>query len=501
MVCLGNVNLKRARILARQVITGAALQNVINNNFDMVFSSLTFLFFFLPASLICYYAFAKRSVRNFILVVFSFIFYAWGEPIWVGLLAISAVCDYLNGLFIEHFRKRRVIARFGVVASVAINLGLLATFKYSDFIVETVNQLTGLSLALPGFLLPIGISFYTFQTISYTIDVYKGEVPAQRNFMNFVLFVVCFHQLVAGPIVRYAHIAHEIEHRVFSLQDFSAGVTRFIRGLFKKVFIANTAGELCVQFLGQDPASASMAGEWLGLIAYSLQIYFDFSGYSDMAIGLGWMFGFHYHENFKHPYTATSISDFWRRWHISLATFFKDYVYVPLGGNRRHMVRNLFIVWALTGIWHGANWNFVLWGLYFGVLIYLEKVVLLSILKPLPKVIQHAYALFLIVLGWAIFYFTDIEKLLACFKILFGLSGLPFSNFDVSVAIWSNIFWLLLACALCLPLAARFDHWCSVTLRPLQLQCFVIAQNLLLLSVCVVLLVGQTYNPFIYFRF
>ncbi len=467
----------------------------------MVFSSLTFLFFFLPACLICYYAFPQRQVRNLILTGFSLIFYAWGEPIWVSLLIISCIWDYLNGLFIDHFKNKRAIARLGVISSLIVNLGLLASFKYADFIVETVNALTGLGFKAPGILLPIGISFYTFQTISYTIDVYRGEVSAQKNFFNFMLFVVCFHQLVAGPIVRYSHIAREIEERVFSVSDFSNGVTRFCKGLFKKVFIANTAGELCLQFLGQDVSQTTVAGEWFGLLMFTLQIYFDFSGYSDMAIGLGMMFGFHYHENFKHPYTANSITDFWRRWHISLGTFFRDYVYIPLGGNRHHPVRNIFIVWGLTGIWHGASWNFVLWGLYFGVILWFEKTVGLRLLQRMHPLIQHAYAVFFIVLGWSIFYFTDLSRLGSTLQVMFGFTDVPLYDFELDVAIWANAFWLVFALVMCAPLYARAHTHLQHRLSAVAYQWTVVSQNLLFLGVSVVLLVGKTYNPFIYFRF
>ena len=467
----------------------------------MVFSSLTFLFFFLPACLICYYAFPQRSVRNLILTVFSLIFYAWGEPIWVSLLIISSIWDFLNGRFIDHFKDKKALARLGVISSLVVNLGLLASFKYADFIVETVNALTGLGFKAPGILLPIGISFYTFQTISYTIDVYRGEVPAQKNLLNFMLFVVCFHQLVAGPIVRYSHIAREIEERVFSVSDFSNGVTRFCKGLFKKVFIANTAGELCLQFLGQDVSQTTVAGEWFGLLMFTLQIYFDFSGYSDMAIGLGMMFGFHYHENFKHPYTATSITDFWRRWHISLGTFFRDYVYIPLGGNRHHPIRNIFIVWGLTGIWHGASWNFVLWGLYFGVILWFEKSLGLRVLERMPKIIQHAYAVFFIVVGWSIFYFTDLSRLGSTLKVLFGLTEEPLYDFELDVAIWAHAYWLAFALVMCAPLYARAHSSLKQHLTAVTYQWAVVAQNLLFLGVSVVLLVGKTYNPFIYFRF
>jgi alginate O-acetyltransferase complex protein AlgI len=314
--------------------------------------------------------------------------------------------------------------------------------------------------------------------------------------------VSLFHQLVAGPIVRYSHIANEIENRRFNWRDFSNGISRFSIGLFKKVCIANIAGELCAQFLEQDILGLTIAGGWFGILMYSLQIYFDFSGYSDMAIGLGWMFGFHYHENFKYPYLASSISDFWRRWHISLSTFFKDYVYIPLGGNKHHQVRNLFIVWGLTGLWHGASWNFVLWGLYFGVLLFLEKIVLAKLLGKLFVGLRHLYALFFIVLGWAIFYFTDIHRLLDFFKLIFGWTGNAWVDFTTSQKITENFWWLIFALLLCLPVYSGFKH---LTRLYIGKQSIRVTMSLVLsftFFICAVFfLVGSTYNPFIYFRF
>jgi alginate O-acetyltransferase complex protein AlgI len=428
------------------------------------------------------------------------IFYAWGEPIWISLLVISAFIDYLNGLFInKHIGKS--LAKLGLASTLFFNLGFLFTFKYSDFIVENFNYIFSTNFEKPGFLLPIGISFYTFQTISYTIDVYRGEVKAQKSFLKFLLFVSLFHQLVAGPIVRYSHITNEINIRTFSWIDFSNGVGRFCIGLFKKVCIANIAGAICLQFLDEDLSSLSVLGGWFAIIMYSLQIYFDFSGYSDMAIGLGWMFGFHYHENFNYPYIAKSITDFWRRWHISLSTFFRDYIYIPLGGNRKYFVRNIAIVWTLTGLWHGASWNFILWGVYFGIILLFEKLILNKILEKAPSIIRHIYALFFIIIGWSIFYFTDIKQLVTFLKIILGLSSNQLIDFKFQNTLMENIYWLIIALVLCCPLY----FWVQKQFKTYFNKQFSDAVNLLLnlvfFIISVSLLVGSTYNPFIYFRF
>jgi len=466
----------------------------------VVFSSLLFLFVFLPICLVCYYAFPGRNLRNVILAAFSLIFYAWGEPIWVSLLLITAIVDYANGRFID-FNRGQPIAKIGLYCSLLVNLGLLATFKYSDFIVENVNLIGGFDFQKPGFLLPVGISFYTFQTVSYTLDVYRGEVRAQKSFLNFLLFVSSFHQLCAGPIVRYGHVAREIEEREFNAAQFSEGVTKFCKGLFKKVFFANVAGSIGTSFLEIQPEQMSHAGAWFGLLMYTLQIYFDFSGYSDMAIGLGRMFGFHYNENFNHPYAATSLTDFWRRWHISMGQFFRDYIYIPLGGNRNNSTRNIFIVWCLTGLWHGASWNFVVWGLYFGTLLYIEKQFLLKRLEVAPALLRHSYALFFILIGWAIFYFTDFHRLFQFLKVLFFVGEHDLIGYDVSATMTENIFWLAAALLLCLPVAPWIHASIERMLGKSSRQVLQLACSVIFLGVSVILLVGQSYNPFIYFRF
>jgi alginate O-acetyltransferase complex protein AlgI len=466
----------------------------------VVFASLIFLYAFLPLNLVLYYAWANLTWRNWLLIGFSLFFYAWGEPVWLSLLLVSTTVDWTVGLLVERWRGTPK-AKAAVVVSLSVNLGLLAVFKYAGFAVETVNGLFGTSFSPPPFSLPLGISFYTFQTISYVLDVYRGEVKAQRSYAKFLLFVSLYHQLVAGPIVRYQQIAEEIEGRKHTIDDFASGVWRLAVGLFKKVAIANVAGELVQQTLGGSLASLSVLDGWFGLAMYTLQIYFDFSGYSDMAIGLGRMFGFHYLENFDHPYVARSVGDFWRRWHISLSTFFRDYVYIPLGGNQRWAYRNLFIVWGLTGLWHGASWNFVLWGLYYGVLIALERLVLKRVIDALPRLLQHALLLFEVMIGWALFYFTDFARLRAFLALAFGATSAPLVGAQTASRLLEHVWWLAVALALCSPverlaLKLEFPRRSLVAVDLLRTVA-VVALTLLATA----MLVGKSYNPFLYFRF
>jgi len=487
----------------------------------MVFSSLFFLYLFLPVCLIIYYLIGSKIGRrtvhggltdhshatraqNLILIASSFFFYGWGEPIWVVLLLLSSLVGWVVGLWIERCKTilgKKIAVTFAVLA----NLGLLAVFKYSDFIVENINYAFITGLDNPGFALPIGISFYTFQILSYVVDIYRGEVRAQRKFLDFLLYVSLFHQLVAGPIVRYVHIASEINHRVHTWSDFSLGLHRVCVGLFKKVFIANVAGEWAQRTLGGDLSTLSVADAWLGLAMFTIQIYFDFSAYSDMAIGLGMMFGFHYRENFNYPYIAKSVTDFWRRWHISLGTFFRDYVYIPLGGNQRWGLRNLFIVWALTGFWHGASWNFMLWGLYFGVWIALERLFIERLLQALPSAISHFYLMFIVTLGWALFYFTDLSHLTTFLQIIFGFTNAEMTGVTTMSDLSSHALWLVFAVLWCMPIGQwiqerkqwlRFDHW-----RPNTQSIVLLIMDSILIVSSTALLVGQSYNPFIYFRF
>ena len=381
----------------------------------MVFSSLTFLCVFLPIVVILYGIFPVKW-RNFLLLAASLVFYAWGEPRYILIMLFSTVFDYINGRLIEYYDKqqKQKAKKRVVMVSIVGNLGILAFFKYTDMLIVSWNQITASNLSLLKIALPIGISFYTFQTMSYTIDVYRGLVKAQHNLISFGMYVCMFPQLIAGPIVRYQTIADQIDERKENNAVWVAGMQRFILGLAKKVILANQIGRLWEEISTTQMAQLSTAGAWLGAIAYTFQIYFDFSGYSDMAIGLGKMFGFTFPENFKHPYESKSITEFWRRWHITLSTWFREYVYIPLGGNRKGLKRqivNLLIVWFLTGLWHGASWNFVLWGLYYFVLLVIEKVFLLAKMQRWPRVLQHFYALFFIVTGWVVFAIEDFHKM------------------------------------------------------------------------------------------
>jgi alginate O-acetyltransferase complex protein AlgI len=466
----------------------------------MVFASLVFLFLFLPLNLCLYFLTKNQAYRNGILILFSLFFYAWGEPVWIIVLLFSASVDFINAFYVQQYRGRWMSKAF-VALSLIVNLGLLFSFKYSGFIYENLNAWFGLGLKVPSFSLPIGISFYTFQAISYVVDVYRGEVKAQTSYAKFLLFISLYHQLVAGPIVRYVHIANEIDNRVFNATDASRGIIRFCIGLFKKVYFANAAGELVAAFLDVDPATMTVGGSWLGLLMFTLQIYFDFSGYSDMAIGLGWIFGFHYHENFNYPYTAKSATEFWRRWHISLGSFFRDYVYIPMGGNRRNAAFNLLVVWFLTGLWHGASWNFILWGLYFGFLIWIERAFVLQLLSKIPVFVSHVYLLFAAVMGWAIFYFTDLSRLGSFMSILFGATTNDMWGFQVTDAITGHLWWLILAGLCCMPTYGRVVVWAQKRISTDAIFWSQAVLAFLLFVVSVAMLVGKSFNPFLYFRF
>ena len=466
----------------------------------MVFASVPFLFVFLPAVLAAYFL-CPRRWHNAVLLVFSLFFYAWGEPVYILLMLSSITVSFLAGRALgrAHTPARR---RAVLSASVAYHLLTLGFFKYADFLIGTVNSLFGLSLPLLSLPLPIGISFYTFQTLSYIVDVYRGVCAPQRRWDWLAMYVSLFPQLIAGPIVRYQTVEQQIAHRTVSRAQCAEGVRRFTVGLVKKVLLANSIGLVFTQILGNGALPQSVLAAWVAVAAYTFQIYFDFAGYSDMAIGLGKLFGFTFEENFNLPYLSRSITEFWRRWHISLGTWFRDYVYIPLGGNRCGWGRQLFniaVVWLLTGLWHGASWNFVLWGAYYAVLLMVEKLGLLRVLARLPRMLQHAYALFFIVVGWALFACTEPGQLSGVFGALFGLSGVPLYDASSLFLLKNNVLlWLLLVFASTASFARLHTHllsrhWYAEVLCPLGLAAALLA--------CTAFIVSGSFNPFLYFRF
>lgn len=466
----------------------------------MVFSSTIFLCVYLPLVLLGYYICPKKG-RNLFLLIASLVFYAWGEPKYVFLMIFSILVNYIFGRLMDKHRENKKRLKLMLVLSVVIDIGLLSVFKYTDFIITNVNAIFGANFDLLNIALPIGISFYTFQAMSYTIDVYRNDVRVQKNLIDFGMYITMFPQLIAGPIVRYADVQDQLADRSVTTADFSEGVMRFVVGLGKKVLLANQMGAVWsdIYALGGD-VSALMA--WTGAIAYTFQIYFDFSGYSDMAIGLGRMFGFKFPENFRYPYQSVSITDFWRRWHITLSTWFKEYLYIPLGGNRRGLARqalNLLIVWSLTGFWHGAGWNFVMWGLYYFVILFIEKLFLLKALDKLPKFFRHVYALLLIIIGWVIFASDDVSVLLPYLGSMFGANG-AIGGMDVYTLLTKAV--LLIICCIAstelpkklfLSAAGAMNEKAAFTLKSVLM--------IALLALSMILLIGDSYNPFLYFRF
>lgn len=469
----------------------------------MVFSSLLFLYFFFPILLISYFLFRNTTYRNWVLILFSFAFYAWGEPVWILLLIVASFIGYLCALGIERWRgltRGKVL----FILAICLNIGILGFFKYSAFLVENVNALLRTSFPIPDIALPIGISFFTFEIICYLADVYKGALMAPRSPKHMFLYVSFFPHLVAGPIIRFVDIEHQMENRRVTLEGFSKGINRFMIGLGKKVIIANMAGELVPTFLDGPGGADSVLGAWFGICLYAFQIYFDFSGYSDMAIGLGMMFGFTLKENFNYPYISKSASEFWRRWNMSLGGFFRDYVYIPLGGNRRHYIRNLFVVWFLTGFWHGASWNFIIWGLYFGFLIMIERYFLGKMLEKAGAIVSHLYLLVAMLVGWVWFYFTDLGKALQTLRILFGLEGRPWYTTELTLYFNENALLFLAAIIASTPLMKLSVEALVKRFKPLQSPYAGLVQpvfNFAIFAVSTILLVGSTYNPFLYFRF
>ena len=467
----------------------------------MLFSSIIFIFYFLPITMLLYYVIPKEKIgaRNIVLLAASLFFYSWGEPVYLFLMLYSAFFNYFMAIQINNEQRHGGSGKRNLVFAVIVNLLILGFFKYFGFLMEIVTSLTGFHIRYTTLALPIGISFYTFQAMSYIFDVYKGKVTPQYNLLKFSLYLSFFPQLIAGPIVKYRDVELQIDNRDTDPVKFGEGASRFILGLGKKVILANTFGSLYTEISALPHGQSSVVLYWIGIAAYTLQIYFDFSGYSDMAIGLGRMFGFVFDENFNYPYIASTITEFWRRWHMSLSTWFREYVYIPLGGNRvkvyRHIL-NLLIVWSLTGLWHGASWNFVLWGAYFGVLLIFEKYVYGKYLEKIPTWCRHVYAIVVVMISWVFFSITDISKALSYLAIMFGLGKVPFINITALYYIRTNFIILVIGavCATPYPIE-RFRKFCS------QKSAAGTALVFAVLIASVACLVYGSYNPFLYFRF
>lgn len=492
----------------------------------MVFSSLLFLYAFLPLCLIFVYLSRSIKVQNIVLLIFSLVFYAWGEPLLILLMLGTASFAYLMGLLMETPGRSEKHRKYFLIATVVVMLASLATFKYLGFFVTQINLLPGLNLPIPGIGLPIGISFYTFQILTYVLDLYRKDAKLQQSWYKFVLYVSLFPQLIAGPIVRYRDVAEQIDDRQLTAAGIVAGINRFLIGLAKKVLIANQLGRVVAQVMEPDRLSSITAVEaWLGLIGFGLQIYFDFSGYSDMAIGLGRMFGFTFKENFRYPYVARSITDFWRRWHISLSSFFRDYVYIPLGGNRQHQYRNMLIVWGLTGFWHGASWNFLLWGLYFFVFLSLEKRFWRKRIEAAPRWISSFYTLSIVLFSWILFYYTDLGQAAVFTQRLFAI-GTGFANARAGTLLLNNLLIYVVAVVAMTPVLAYARQYLaklgielpqysvkedvingrSVLLTPRMnlspgLVVALVVIHTAILFLATASLAASSFNPFLYFRF
>ena len=480
----------------------------------MVFSTSIFLYLFLPATLIIYYLAPKKG-KNLIILLSGLLFYSWGEPIYVIVMLISTMIDYSAGLIMNHFEGRKVPRRICLIVSIVMNLGLLGIFKYSGFIAENINAIAGTQVIdinnmnffgieyLPMNMLPIGISFFTFQSMSYTIDLYLGNVKVQKNPISFAAFVTLFPQIVAGPIVRYDDVAKELEDRSITIDLIYDGIIKFIIGLSKKVLIANSIGALWTSVKAMDIANVSVVSSWLGILAFTFQIYFDFSGYSDMAVGLGKMMGFNFPKNFDYPYLSKSVSEFWRRWHITLGAWFKSYVYIPLGGNRKGMARTIFnlaVTWFLTGVWHGASWNFILWGTLYGVVIILEKLFLGKILNKIPDVFGHIYTMLLVILGWVLFDTADLPTAGAYIARMFGAGGGTFidSTAMYQIATYGITFIIcIIGCTNLPKLAVEAIKKKSAAV--VNYSGIIVLTGMF--TICAAYLVDQTYNPFLYFNF
>lgn len=483
----------------------------------MVFSSLLFVYAFLPLCLLSYVCGKGIRGKNIVLLLFSMLFYAWGEPKYVLLLIGMVAADWLFALQIEK-EKKRSEKRFWLVLTCIVNLGLIGVFKYANFFDNTFSSIFGTATLLPAIALPIGISFYTFQLLSYVVDVYRGDVPAQKRFDTLLLYAGLFHQCVAGPIVRYQDVANELNDRTVDYREISAGITRFIIGLSKKALLANVCGSMADSLLllkgGSEVTVAGIEASdglalWVSMLAYMLQIYLDFSAYSDMAIGMGRMVGLHYKENFNYPYIATSVRDFWRRWHISLSTFFRDYVYIPLGGNRNGMAKtifNMFIVWLLTGFWHGASWNFVLWGLYYFIFLTIERLFLGKWLEDGKQWLGRIYSMVVVFFGWILFRFKDFDQLWAVLRSMFGAPHNYWTTPETNAAVMGQIVFLIISIIACTPLCHElgkaFKKAASENKKwAMAYSVWQIAMPILLLALSTMALVGDSYNPFLYFQF
>jgi len=480
----------------------------------MVFSSLFFLYVFLPLNLILYFTARSIKAKNIILLLFSLFFYAWGEPMFVFIMLGTALLDWLHAKFIEAHRGTYA-AKISMICAVVTDLAVLCSFKYLGFFIDNINALPFVELPKPNIELPIGISFYTFQTLTYVIDVYRGKVTAQKNYFRYLLYITSYFQLVAGPIVRYEYFEKALEERHSTLDGITYGIQRFAMGLAKKVIIANGFGEIVEMYMGSsDIGSVPVLAAWSGMIAFTLQLYFDFSAYSDMAIGLGRIFGFEFPENFNYPYISKSVSEFWRRWHMTLGSFFRDYVYIPLGGNRKRVYFNLAVVWFLTGLWHGASWNFVLWGVYNGLFIALERY-LKNNKKQVSKskkpffgkaFLSHLYLILCVNFGFVLFKFTDTGRLFDYIGALFGFFTRPLVSNEFYIFISNYLILFVVAVILCTPIYKKLesltlllekDSAVSVTVVGVLRIVFVLS----VLAVCTMLLVGNSFNPFLYFAF
>ena len=463
----------------------------------MVFSGLPFLFFYLVVTLLIY-KLTPLKLRNLVLLIASLFFYGWGEPVYIVIMFLSIAVDYIHGMLVERWRDNDRKARMAVASSVFFNLLILVTFKYYDFLAGSLNAVTGWNIPLLGVSMPIGISFYTFQTMSYTIDVYRKDTPVQRNIVTFGTFVTLFPQLIAGPIIQYKSVAEQLQCRREDLEKFVSGIQRFCVGLAKKVLLANAVGKLWDVFLATDTAELTVLGGWLGLMAYAFQIYFDFSGYSDMAIGLGRMFGFEFIENFNYPYISKSVVEFWKRWHISLTNWFREYAYFPLGGNRvskPKWIRNILVVWLLTGIWHGAGWNFLLWGLYYALFMLGERLFWGKGLAKLPAPVQHLYAMIVVLVGWGLFAIEDMGQLGRYLLVCFGGGSLvdAFTLYQL----WSYLPLLVILVFAALPVGRKLYLRLPEKVQSVATPVLVLVS----LVLCTASLVDASYNPFLYFRF